>query len=189
MSDSRARVWTFIVYPESVVANWISVISDFHVPFCVSPLHDSDINPTGEVKKPHFHVVIYFSGKKSFSQVRDITDSLNQPIPQVVNDIRSMVRYLVHYDNPEKHQYNRKDIKALNGFDLRNYFDYSKDEKYDMIADMLDFIDENGIKEIVTFSNYCRTVRRNDWWHLFLDYNRVFDIHIRSLRNGYDSIK
>lgn len=189
MTDVRARVWTFLVYPESAPKNWIDIIEEFKVPFCVSPLHDSDVNPTGETKKEHFHVVIYFSGKKSFEQVKAITDSITQPRPESVNDIRSMVRYLIHRDNPNKHQYNQKDIRAFNGFDLRNYFDYSKDQKYDMIADMLDFIEANNITEIVTFSNYCRTCHRSDWWPIFLDYNRVFDIHIRSLRNGFKDIR
>lgn len=189
MADSRARVWTFLVYPESAPVGWISTLESFHVPFCVSPLHEFDKNPTGELKKAHFHVVIAFSGKKSYEQVYDICKSINQPRPEVVNDIRSMVRYLIHRDNPEKFQYDKRLIQAFNGFNFRNYFEFSKEEKYDIIADMLDFIDDNHIVEIATFSQYCRACNREKWWPIYCDYNRLFDVHIRSLRNGFNCIK
>lgn len=184
MKDNRARAWTFVVYPDSAPENWICILAEEKVPFCVSPLHDRDINPTGEAKKSHYHVVMYFSGKKSFDQVCDISDSIKQPHPQYVNDLRGMVRYLAHLDNPEKAQYSKLDIRSYCGFDASSYLALGKFEKYDMIAQMLDFIDSNNILEISSFSNYCRSCRRSDWWPMFCDYNRIFDTHIRSLRNA-----
>ena len=80
--DVRARTWTFVAYPESAPENWRDILDGYHIPWVESPLHDKDVNPDGTVKKAHRHVILLFDGKKSFEQVKDITDALNAPIPQ-----------------------------------------------------------------------------------------------------------
>ena len=66
--DTRTRVWTFLVYPDSAPENWRDLLDEQHIEFIVSPLHDRDINPTGEPKKPHWHLMLTFEGKKSYEQ-------------------------------------------------------------------------------------------------------------------------
>ena len=58
--DTRSRLWVFVAYPESLPENWLDIIADWHVPCCISPLHDKDINADGEAKKPHYHIVLQF---------------------------------------------------------------------------------------------------------------------------------
>lgn len=126
MAESRYRVWTCIVYPESAPENWESILDDKHISFCVSPLHCYDVNELdGELKKAHYHVIFAFEGKKSFEQVFELTEQLNSPIPKRVDSLRGAVRYLVHYDNPEKFQYSISDIRCYGGFDLADYFQAS----------------------------------------------------------------
>ena len=48
--DAKALAWTFIVYPESAPKNWKEVLDGYHIPWVSSPLHDKDINATGEPK-------------------------------------------------------------------------------------------------------------------------------------------
>ena len=38
------------------------------VPAFISPLHDKDMNPTNEPKKPHYHVIITFDSVKTTEQ-------------------------------------------------------------------------------------------------------------------------
>ena len=52
----KTRAWTFIVYPDSAPDDWRDILDDLHIPWCESPLHDKDQNPTGEQKKAHWHV-------------------------------------------------------------------------------------------------------------------------------------
>ena len=72
--DNRNRNWTFIVYPESAPENWYQILQDKMLNFAVSPLHDVDIleSETGEVKKAHYHVLLCFSGNKSFEQIKGL---------------------------------------------------------------------------------------------------------------------
>lgn len=69
--DTRVRNFATVVYPESAPENWQDILSRHCVPAFISPLHDKDINPTGEPKKPHYHVVLMFEGKKSLEHQRN----------------------------------------------------------------------------------------------------------------------
>ena len=100
---TRAKDWTFVAYPESLPENWMQIMQErFEVSKAIiSPLHDKDKNEDLERtdKKPHYHVILRYGSMKSFSQICEITDALNQPVPQKVRNIEGAVRYLVHIDN------------------------------------------------------------------------------------------
>ena len=78
-----------------------------------SPLHDSDINADETQKKPHWHIVVTFTNVKSYEQVKEFSDTINATIPQKVHNLQGLMRYFIHLDNPEKAQYDIKDIKAV----------------------------------------------------------------------------
>lgn len=185
-SDRRYRPWTFLVYDDSAPPDWRDTLDSNHVPWVESPLHEFDTNPTGEVKKAHRHIVIYFAGKKSYEQVKEITDAINSPRPEPVADIRGMCRYLIHRDNPEKFQYDFKDIICHQGMDVADYFGASKLERYKMIAEMMDYIEQNNITEFTQFSSFCRREHFDDWFPLLCDSCAfVIDKQIKSQRHGY----
>ena len=56
--SGRTRNYATVVYPESAPSDWIDKLTECFVPAFISPLHDKDINPGGEPKKPHYHVII-----------------------------------------------------------------------------------------------------------------------------------
>lgn len=156
--DNRARTWTFIGYPESMPKNWREVLIDLGVPWACSPLHDKDVNPTtSELKKPHYHFVLSFEGKKSYEQIEAITKQFNAPAPQKANSIRGVVRYFAHLDNPEKAQYNVADIQCGMGFDVGNALKLSTSEEDTIFETLEDFILDNRVKEYNHFFMWIRT--------------------------------
>ena len=70
--DERTRNWTFVLYPESATKGWRNILDELHVPWVESPLHDKDTNPDGEIKKPHWHIAMFFNSKKSYQQMSEI---------------------------------------------------------------------------------------------------------------------
>ena len=68
----------------------------------ISPLHDKDMNPDNTPKKPHYHVILTYSGPTSYNVVKALTDGFNQPIPQALEQVRGYYRYLTHKDNQRK---------------------------------------------------------------------------------------
>lgn len=68
--NERNRIFATVIYPESAPENFKDIISDWHIEAFLSPLHDKDINATGEAKKPHYHLLVKFQGLKSDDQVK-----------------------------------------------------------------------------------------------------------------------
>lgn len=170
MSDkvpSRYRNFATIVYPESAPDGWQDILSSLCIPCFVSPLHDKDINPTGEPKKPHYHVEFAFDGKKSESQVLEIVSQIGGVGCTVVNSLRSYTRYLCHLDNPEKYQYSPDDVKCFGGAD---YFDAIglPTDKFKAIEEMQDFVDANLTISFAQLFRYARSERR-DWFRVLCE--------------------
>lgn len=182
--DSRARSWTFVLYPESAPENWRSIIDDQHIQWVESPLHDKDINPDGTPKKPHWHILLIFEGKKSYEQIKEITDKLNAPIPQKTASARGLVRYMVHMDNPEKFQYNVSEIIGHGGADVSELLRPSSTERYSMIREMISFVRENNIVEFQDLMDYAASQRFEDWFPMLCDSSSyVMSCYIKSSRN------
>ena len=186
--DERTRHWTFVLYPESAPENWKSILDDLHVEWICSPLHDKDINANGEPKKPHFHVILSFDGnKKSFDQVVKIIEPFNCPgYAEPVLAMSAMIRYLVHRDNPDKAQYDTKDITLGGGVDLFKYFQPSSIERYNYIKEMCMFVTENDILEFQDLLDYAMLNRFDDWFRLLIDNcTLVMTRYIASRRRKY----
>ena len=141
MASDRSSKWTFIAYPDSVPDNWQEILKSYHIPIAISPLHDKDLNPTGDEKKAHWHVMLDFPTLKSYKQVDEIRQEVHGTIPQIVHSPIGMVRYFIHKDNPEKHQYNWSDIVVFNGFDIDRYDSYT-DSEMDSIFHYIAIINE-----------------------------------------------
>lgn len=158
MSDLKKRHWAFVAYPESLPENWIEIIQQTGIPFAISPLHDKDVNPTGEPKKVHYHVIISYHGPARLSQVKRITEALNQPNPIPLEAVEGYYRYLTHRDNPEKAQYSEMDIRCLNGFEApQESPSLARKRKLECTLKIQDIIEENDILEFWTLVQYLRT--------------------------------
>lgn len=116
MQDERFRNFTCIVYPESAPEDFIERIDNLHVPAFLSPLHDKDTDGQ-KLKKPHYHVILMYEGKKNVEQVRKICLDFGGVVMEVVQSIRGAARYLCHLDNPEKHRYSTCDVRCFAGAD------------------------------------------------------------------------
>ena len=152
MKDLRGRNWTFVIYQDSVNPNYRSILDNLHIQWCESPYHDQDIDfETGVIKKPHWHIVLCFEGNKSYEQYLEIVNSVNGvPAPYdlaKVSSIRGIVRYLIHLDNPEKHQYEKSGIICHGGMDIQPYFQYPAEMIKRYIQEMQAYVNANCIFE------------------------------------------
>lgn len=163
----RTRNYATVVYPESAPADWFSILESQMIPAFVSPLHDKDVNPGGEPKKAHYHVMIMFDSVKTRDQAREIFEKIGGVGCEVVNSIRGMARYLCHADNPEKAKYFMNDVRALCGADYINACSLVTD-KYVAIDEILAFCESNRILSYRELITYCR-INRSDWFRVLCD--------------------
>ena len=169
--DKRVRSWATVVYPESAPEHWMELLGEQCIPVMISPLHDADVNPTGEPKKPHYHVLFVFDGKKSKAQVSEYVVLVGGVGIEPVGSTRGYARYLCHLDNPEKAQYNPQDVKCYGGADYMGIIGLAID-KYVAIGEMIDFCDETHTYSYAALLRYART-ERVDWFRVLCDNGTV----------------
>ena len=167
LGRTRTRNFATVVYPDSAPENWMELLGEQCVPAFVSPLHDKDINPTGEPKKPHFHVILMFDNVKTREQAQEIFDVISGVGCELVKSTRAYARYLCHLDNPEKAQYNPDDVRQFGGADYKDLIGMAVD-RYIALADILDFCDENQITDFTYLLRFCRT-EKFDWFRVLAD--------------------
>lgn len=163
----RSRTWATVVYADSVVENWKEILGELAVPCFISPYHDKDLNPNGEPKKPHWHILFMFDGVKSKEQIKEITDKIRSVGQENVASTRGYARYLCHLDNPEKVQYSPDDVVSYGGANYRDVIGLPSD-KYIVLDEMMDFCDKYNVTSLYALMNYARK-HREDWKRVLAD--------------------
>ena len=166
--SKRAKSWTVVAYPESLPENWLSLLRDSMVDCFVSPLHDKDVNPDGEVKKAHYHILFSFGSMKSLDQVKEICEGFGCTVhPQITKSYRNCARYLCHLDNPDKYQYPQSDVIEIGSCDYLASIGLPTD-KYTMIGEMIEFCEINQMYLYSTLVRYSQKYRP-DWFRCLCD--------------------
>lgn len=163
----RTRNFATVIYLDSAPSNWQEILSDLHVQAFVSPYHDKDKNANNEDKKPHYHVMIMYDGKKSIDQAKENFDKIGGVGCEIVNSTRGYARYLCHLDNPDKEQYSIQDVKSFGGADYMSIINLVTD-KYIIIGEMQDFCEKYNITSFYLLCNYARK-NRSDWYRALCD--------------------
>ncbi len=171
-SAPRYRNFATVVYPESAPKDWKSIVSSLAIPGFISPLHDKDIDPTGEPKKAHYHVLFMFDGVKSKDQVQKIFGSFGGVGCAIINSARGYARYLCHLDNPDKAQYNPEDVISLAGSDYLLTIGTSAD-KFKSIREMQQFCDDYDVTSFYLLSKYA-AAHRPDWSRVLIETSTVY---------------
>lgn len=154
--NARSRNWLVVVYEDSAPENWRERLDDLHLCWIEGPLHDNDINADGEPKKPHYHIILTYPSLVSFEAVKEITDDvLNSPIPMRCSNLRGAIRYLVHMDNPEKAQYDKRLVKSHGGSVIGNALNSTPIDKSAVTKEMYKFIRDNNIIDYCELVDYA----------------------------------
>lgn len=197
----KKRNWAFIVYPSknfldgmlsdydgsqgygSAPDDWMDILAGTGLQCAISPLHDKDFNPDGVRKKPHFHVIACYSGPTSFNVVKALTDSLNSPIPQPLEQVRGYYRYLTHKDNPEKAQYSELDISTINGFSILDFVELTKSEVLSIKRQLQSLIRDNNILEYCDLMDFLQDGNMTSEYDVASCNTYFFEKYISSRRN------
>lgn len=170
--EPRYRNFACMVYLDSAPDNWREIVASYHVQAFISPLHDKDLNPTGEPKKPHYHVQFMFDGKQSEERVRSMCESFGGVGLEILKSSRGYARYLCHLDNPEKAQYDTNDVECIAGADYITLIGLAID-KYRAIDEMMDFCDEYNVVSFYALAKYARHYR-SDWSRVLKDSSAIY---------------
>ena len=186
-ANVKKRNWAFVLYPDSAPTDWIERLQATGLSCAISPLHDKGVNPDGELKKAHYHVILCYAGPTSYNVVKSLTDSLNQPIPQALEQVKGYYRYFTHMDNPEKHQYNSDDIQRINGFDIANYSELTRSEVASIKIKLIQFIRDYCITEYSDFMDSVLESFDAAEFDVASNNTMFFDRYISSIRHKMEA--
>jgi len=171
MSDKKAttrtRNFATVVYLDSAPSDWQEILQSFCVQSFISPYHDKDLNPTGEVKKSHYHVMMMYDTVKTIEQATENFKKIGGVGCEIINSTRGYARYLCHLDNPEKQQYSQVDVKSICGADYVGIIGLVTD-KYIIMGEMQDFCEKYNVVSFYLLCNYARK-NRSDWYRSLCD--------------------
>ena len=179
----KKRNWAFLVYPESAPNNWIELLQATGLQCAISPLHDKDLDPTGEVKKAHYHVIACYSGPTSYNVVKGLCDSLNAPIPQALEQVKGYYRYFTHMDNPDKFQYDALEISTINGFNIADFVDLTKSEILQIKQNIIALIQSEDIVEYCDLLDFLLNGQMMIELDVATSNTLLFDRYVSSRRN------
>lgn len=182
--NQKGRYWAFVMYPDSMPDNWVEIIRNTGLPMALSPLHNLDLDPTGDEKKPHYHVIVYYDGPTTLNQVyENVCKPLNATIPIKLESMRGMYRYHIHLDNPEKYQYDDRDREFFNGFDVSSVSSLSATEEFKILREILQFIRDNRLTEFYDLLNQLTDNELFDMFEVACKKAGVITSYMCSVRN------
>ena len=189
MKEVKKRNWAFVLYPDSAPQDWRDILQSTGLPIAVSPLHDRDINPDGEPKKPHYHVILCYPGPTTLNSVINVTRSLNQnDYCQPLEAVKGYYRYFTHKDNPEKAQYDEIDITTFNGFNIFDFAEMTRGEVLKIIKDLQILIIEENFFEYCDLCDYLLENCMMTEYDVVTSHTYFFDKYISSRRHSRNAV-
>ena len=165
---SKSKYFCSILYPDSSTYDTDKVIKSLaeeHFTFAVSPIHDRDFEDDGSPKKAHFHLLLAYTSATTLNNIRAWFNACGMP----ESDLHSVCvcasgvgyfRYLTHKDNPEKAQYNAKDIRVFNDYDdIFKKFAITESDKIDKLVRIFQIVDELNT---ISFHNLIQYLMLNE---------------------------
>lgn len=168
----RTRNFATVVYPESAPDRWQEILGEQFIPAFISPLHNADIDPGDQPKKPHYHVVLMFDSTKTSEQAQEVFSKIGGVGCEKVQSIRGYARYLCHLDNPEKAQYDQAEVSCLCGADYATVIGLASD-KYKALAEMEEFCEKYNVFSFFALCRYA-TAHRTDWSRTLKDNGALY---------------
>lgn len=191
----QGRNFTYLAYPESMPCDLFEILEkdsnssqghDNPYSILISPLHDSDIDEFGKLKKPHYHIIVMhkseitLAGAKRWGEIRGLV--MCEKCGK-----KALARYLCHLDNKDKHLYDIEDVIAINC----NYIEIigSSVDKYGMYRELIEFINQMGLMFYCDLMDYCKD--NNDEWFRFLCSGGTYTIekYLKDKRYKYQMMR
>lgn len=182
MADKyRGRIHMILLYPdnEKHLEALYKIGQSYDYAAC---LHDRDTwteedekkNPdhkAGEVKKPHFHVIIRTSNATwNTALCKEL--GIEEKFCEQARGFDNSLQYLIHYNDKDKTQYKAEDVTGPLRTRLIESINKVEKSEGEKVVELIEWIDEyEGYLKIKEFASYCA---RNGYWAEFRRSGAIF---------------
>lgn len=193
----KGRDWSTIAYEDKyTIETIIDIIEEIGLQVAISPRHDKDIYTKedyekwekkngekpewkiGDYKKAHYHILIHFNGPTTYNNVKELCEKIGATIPKKVYSNNGYFNYLCHIGLKEKAQYDPKDIKLLNGYEIT----LTENEEIQLAQDIIGDIQKNEFKEYREVVDYYMEIGDVDRFSVIKKQVNFFKTYINSKR-------
>lgn len=163
MKKIRSRCYHLILYDEDLShKNAIDFIQkNFDYAYI---LHDKDFDEaTGELKKPHYHFILYFDNpvyKTSLAKQLDILPNYIQ-----IESLKKGLLYLIHYNNKEKYQYSLDEVFGTLKDKIYTYLSNNVENENQCILIILNYL--NSVNKKITLFEFIQYIVSNNLWSYY----------------------
>lgn len=116
--------------------------------------HDKDLEENGEKKKNHYHVIIYVGknprNRKAIAKETGIKENYIEGCNK-----ENMLLYLIHYNNPEKTQYDIEEVDGELQKELIQIIQNKSLYQKDKLQNILNIITKENISTIAEITQFC----------------------------------
>lgn len=207
---TKARYFTFILYPESIPVDWEKHLTNLGLAMAVSPLHDSDEKETKDLspeekqavqsgkklfKKPHYHVLYIARNPVTVESVRKkikrILGDKSLSHIEIVDSVKNVFLYLTHESKTaieeKKHRYDKKDIVYINDFDIDRYITLDENEKRELKNLLLNIIRKEHLVNVIHLLDFVELKGAEYGIHSIADVNDVVTANASGFRLYFDA--
>ena len=164
MKSVPHRNYILLLYPDEDIShkNCLDVIKKYYDYAYI--IHDKDIDNDNKLKKSHIHCLVSFPNARHLSAISKefgITDNYIR----VCNSFNNSLYYLIHYNEPTKHQYSIDEVFGPLKKKLIKLINNDKLDEDDVITYILDMIDNTfDYLTITSLNRYCLI---NGYWNYY----------------------
>lgn len=182
MNNKRFYNFTCVIYEddENFSAQKFNLAQENEVIYI---RHDKDVDDEGNDKKPHYHYVIKLKNACTISALSKRVGVQENMIEPVKKSLNGCLKYLIHYGDDSKYQYDSKLVES-NSDKLKRKFldlvtkDVPESDKVESIEDYILNFEKGCYIEWHILAKYVRKInmwdafRRNSWY-----FTKLVDSH------------
>lgn len=144
----RYRLFSLVLYKDTDSYDFLEVIKNikgYHYYAYIK--HNNDKDDNGILKKEHYHCILKLDNASTISALSKKIGIPENYIQNVRNE-RSMIRYLIHFDDEDKYQYNIADINCSRNYQRFIYKCFDDKESEEEILNNIIYYITNELKEV-----------------------------------------
>ncbi len=181
MNNKRVRSYLGVIYEddENFETQFLSLKQEKE---SIWIRHDQDINEeTGDYKKPHYHFVIQLKNACTLSALAKRLH-VNDNMLEYVKNMTSSLKYLIHYGDDNKYNYNKEDVQSNSEKLKRRFQDLvSRDiPEVEKVITIQEFIE--NFPDFIKISVLSKYAQKHNMWDAF---RRNYSI-IKDLANEHN---
>ena len=155
MNNERSIHWCLVLYPNEdpkhlSALEYIQENYSKYAYIC----HDKDFLEDNTIKKEHYHIVISFTNyrwKSAISNELGITPNYIEK----VRNLENALKYLIHYNNSNKYQYDINEVKGTLKTKLESFINNEDKTESEKVLELIKYIeDSNEYIRVIDFIKY-----------------------------------